>query len=81
MHGKRNSLNSSPQTRGKYPLPRKTINHVHEEPLLLVSAETVLFDLVIFTLQMREAYYNTRHMLSETDMPQVAKYSMSSVLV
>lgn len=41
----------------------------------MVSAEIVLFDWVIFTLQMREVYYNTRHMLSETDIPQVAKYS------
>lgn len=81
MHDKRNSLNKIPQRRVEHAHPRKTINHVHKALLLLVSIKVILFDWVIFSLQMRGACYNTRHMLSETDMPQVAKYNMSSVLV
>lgn len=52
---------------------------MHGTPL--VSAEIVLFDLVIFSPQMREVCYNTGHMLYETNVPQVAKYNMSSVLI
>lgn len=57
-------------------IPGKNMNHVHEALLLLLSAEILLFDWAIFSLHVRGAYYNTKHMLSETDMPQVAKYSM-----
>jgi len=81
VHDKRNSLNRSPQRTGEQAHPRKIINCVLEALLLLASAEIFLFDWVIFSLQMRGAHYNTRHMLSETDMTQVAKCIMSSVLV
>lgn len=61
--------------------------HIPGKPLIMcmkhfcfwLSAEIVLFDWVIFSLQMRGAYYNTRHTLSETDMSQVAKYNVKCI--